>query len=398
MTCEIGVTTPVTAGNLILVTVSGTANVASVYDSVNGSGHPYTQVYTESGVNYWTFVFMLKVPAGGSNFTVSATGVDSAPVMNVAEFSAGAGETYAVEGTPTYVTLGTTGAISIPALANTAGDLVYVPIPCINIGSTFTPGSGAAALAVAGTVGSGYAICGEYYLSATANLAATATLNAVYEWSGAAVAIKATVAPTTATLSGPSTGKIGAASSVFTITLNSATSTTLSFPITYAGGTASPNPVVITSGPTGTFTVTPTSSGASNVTLGAGTTGLTIAGSPISYTATASTATLSGPASGLIAAASAVFTVTLDAVAPSGGVSCPVASSDGNDTVSSSPVAIAAGQITGTFTVTPAPHNLSDTGSRNITLGTTTPILTIAGSPHAYLVWAVYPVAAMMDL
>lgn len=92
------------------------------------------------------------------------------------------------------------------------------------------------------------------------------------------------VAPTTATLSGPTSGNVGAASTAFTITLDHPATVSCSFPITYAA-TVTTSPVVIGIGAsTGTFTVTPSSAGANNVTLGAGTTGLTIAGSPISYT------------------------------------------------------------------------------------------------------------------
>ncbi len=91
------------------------------------------------------------------------------------------------------------------------------------------------------------------------------------------------------------------------------------------------------------------------------------------------TATLSGPASGLVGAVSGNFAITLDQPAQSGGVSCPISSSVGGDTITSTPVVIASGQSTGAFTITP-----STVGSRNITLGATTPSLTVAGSPKAY--------------
>ncbi len=91
---------------------------------------------------------------------------------------------------------------------------------------------------------------------------------------------------TTATLSGPTSGLAGVASADFTITLDSAAAVSESFPITYAGGSITTSPVVIGIGQTtGTFTVTPSSVGASNVSLGAGTTGLSIDGSPIAYQA-----------------------------------------------------------------------------------------------------------------
>ncbi len=109
-------------------------------------------------------------------------------------------------------------------------------------------------------------------------------------------------------------------------------------------------------------------------------------------------ATLSGPTVGLIGVTSTNFTITLDQAAQSGGVSCPITSSHSGDTITSTPVVITIGNLTGTFTVTPSPHNLGDTGTRNITLGTTTPSLTITGSPIAYLAQAYYPAALMLGL
>ncbi len=101
------------------------------------------------------------------------------------------------------------------------------------------------------------------------------------------VSIGGIMDPTTATLSAASTiGLVGVASAAFTITLDSAAAVSESFPITYAGGSITTSPVVIGIGQTtGTFTVTPSSSGANNVSLGAGTTGLSIDGSPIAYQA-----------------------------------------------------------------------------------------------------------------
>ncbi len=91
------------------------------------------------------------------------------------------------------------------------------------------------------------------------------------------------------------------------------------------------------------------------------------------------TATLSGPTSGTVGVASTNFTITLDYAAQSGGVSCTITDSVGGDTITSTPVVIASGQTTGTFTITP-----STTGNRTITLASTSPTLTIAGSPITY--------------
>jgi hypothetical protein len=91
------------------------------------------------------------------------------------------------------------------------------------------------------------------------------------------------------------------------------------------------------------------------------------------------TATLSGPTSGTSGVASTNFTITLDNAAQSGGVSCTITDSVGGDTITSTPVVIASGQTTGTFTITP-----STTGNRTITPASTSPTLTIAGSPITY--------------
>lgn len=90
------------------------------------------------------------------------------------------------------------------------------------------------------------------------------------------------------------------------------------------------------------------------------------------------TATLSGPTSGSCGFESTSFSIDLDGVAPTGGVSVAVVSSVGGDTITSTPVFIPAGGNFGQFTLTP-----STAGSRNVSI-TTTPTLIIAGSPIAY--------------
>jgi hypothetical protein len=208
-------------------------------------------------------------------------------------------------------------------------------------------------------------------------------------------------APTKATLTGPTSGLVGVASSNFTITLDAPAQVSESFPITYPGGSIASSPVVIGIGSsTGTFTVTPSALGAANVTLGAGSSGLTIAGSPISYTGTSAPptlATLSGPTSGVVGIG-ADFTITLDHPAGVGGVSCPVSSSVGGDTVTSSPLVIPAGSSSGIVTIT-----ASSAGARSITLGATTPGLSLAGSPITFTaraslnVTGTTPVVQMLD-
>jgi len=89
------------------------------------------------------------------------------------------------------------------------------------------------------------------------------------------------------------------------------------------------------------------------------------------------TATLSGPSAGVVSVASTDFTITLDHAATA-AVTYTIASTVGGDTITTSPVVIAIGQTTGTFTITPhtvASRNISFTNDRSLTL---------AGSPIAY--------------
>ena len=89
-------------------------------------------------------------------------------------------------------------------------------------------------------------------------------------------------------------------------------------------------------------------------------------------------ATLTGPGSGECSEVSDVFVVTLDQPAAAGGVEVTVADTVGTDIVSHSPFIIAAGDSTGTFTITPA-----TCGDRSISI-TTNPALTIVSSPATY--------------
>ena len=75
------------------------------------------------------------------------------------------------------------------------------------------------------------------------------------------------------------------------------------------------------------------------------------------------TATITGPSSGAVSAASTNFTVTLNTAAPLGGTTIALASSVGGDTFTPSSLTITSGNTTGTFTITPG----SSPGSRTIT-------------------------------
>lgn len=108
-------------------------------------------------------------------------------------------------------------------------------------------------------------------------------------------AFTTSAAPATAvTLSGPSGGQVGAASSNFTVGANGAITGTVTVTPSDSGGggTFSPTSVTISAGtPTATFTYTPGSAGAKTLTASA--TGLTSA--TAAYTATLTSATITIP-------------------------------------------------------------------------------------------------------
>lgn len=186
---------------------------------------------------------------------------------------------------------------------------------------------------------------------------------------------------TYATLSGPASGTVGVASSNFTVTLSAtnAAATTINLSDGGGGGTFAPSSLSIAAGATtGTFTYTPASAGAKSVSITANN-GYTVAGSPLTYTAsnpvTATSVTLSGASSGSTGAG-VTLTATLNGTL---GSATSVTFADSNTgTFTPNPVTIAAGATSGTTTFTPAvngTHNVSITNNQS---------LANAGSPLAF--------------
>lgn len=185
----------------------------------------------------------------------------------------------------------------------------------------------------------------------------------------------------TATLTGPTTGTVGVASTNFTVTLSTTagTTTTITPSDSGGGGTFTPTTVSIAAGAaTGTFTYTAGSAGAKSISI-TSTNGYTPAGSPITFTASApssaTTVTLSGPSSGSVGVGQ-TLTATLNGTL---GASCSVTFADTlSGTFSPNPVVIAAGSTSGTTTFTP-----SVTGSHSISI-TNGSSLTNTGTPLAF--------------
>ena len=168
---------------------------------------------------------------------------------------------------------------------------------------------------------------------------------------------------TAITLSGPSSGIAGNASTNFTVGADGDITGTITVtPTSSAGtGTFTPPSVQISAGtPTATFTYTPSSVGARNINC-TNDGGLS-SPSNVAYTASAATISLSGPSSGARAQASTAFTVSLNAPAIADVVVTPTDSS-GQGSFTPSTVTILAGQTSAssTFTYTP-----TTSGARNI--------------------------------
>lgn len=158
---------------------------------------------------------------------------------------------------------------------------------------------------------------------------------------------------TAVTLSGPSGGVAGTASTNFTIGADGAITGTVTVTPSDggAGGTFSPASVAISAGtPTATFTYTPASTGAKTISV-TNDGGLTNPSS-VTYTATAApvvAVTLTGPTSGTVGVASANFTVGASDTLAGSVVVTP---SDGGagGTFTPATVTISAGAPTATFT------------------------------------------------
>jgi len=198
------------------------------------------------------------------------------------------------------------------------------------------------------------------------------------DWDGGTVTSSG---PTTATLTGPTSGTTGTASTNFTVTLNSAATSTVT--ITPAGTvgtvTFTPSSPTITVGNTSTtFTANCNTDGTHAISITTSP-ALSYSGSPINHvtTTTPTQATLTGPTSGTTGSASSNFTVTLNSAATS-TVTITPAGTNGSVTFIPSAPTITAGNTSVTFTANPA----SD-GAHAISI-TTSPTLSYVGSPVTY--------------
>ncbi len=170
---------------------------------------------------------------------------------------------------------------------------------------------------------------------------------------------------TAITLTGPTNGLNGVASTNFTVGGNAtfAASTIVTPSDGGNGGTFTPTTVTLSSGtPTATFTYTPASTGTKTISV---TNNQSLSNpSSLSYVSSnaATAVTLSGPSSGSVAFASTNFTVGADG-AISGTVTVTPSDSSGGGTFTPTSVAISAGSPTATFTYT-----AGSTGTKTISV------------------------------
>lgn len=171
---------------------------------------------------------------------------------------------------------------------------------------------------------------------------------------------------TSVTMSGPSAGTVGVASTNFSIAANGLiTGTVIVTPSDGGGGgTFTPTTVSISSGsPTSTFTYTPASTGTKTISV-TNNSGLTNP-SNISYivsTAGATAVTMTGPSSGNVSAASTNFTIGANGTI-TGTVVVTPSDGGGGGTFTPTTVSISSGTPTATFTYTP-----SSTGAKTISV------------------------------
>lgn len=240
--------------------------------------------------------------AGATQMSWTHAGFAGVSHVIVALKQAGAsGPTITSQPSNQTVTAGSTATFSVTATSS-GGALSYQWQRSTNSGgswsnvSTGTGGTSATYTTATTTVGGGNANNGDQYrCNVTDSNGTTAT-------SAASLTVNAAVA-TGASMSGPSSGVVGAASSNFTLTLIPAGGTSAG--VTYTpssgggGGTFTPSSVTLSTGtPSGTFTYTPASAGVKTISVTNGG-GLTNP-SNISFTASA-TSTKGGAILGLLA-------------------------------------------------------------------------------------------------
>jgi hypothetical protein len=179
---------PVTAGNLIVVTIGNDATTPTVSDSINSTNYTLGNFYNDAGKSVYTYYY--KVITGGSSFQITATfsGTDY-PAIYAAEYSFSG--TLSVDTAPT----GTSGSNANPVLAGaltiTGNDLVICTCTLEAGGLTATASSGyTIQFQTPLTGGQHYGIAMSDQLNVTANTTPGFTLSGSASWGICATAFK----------------------------------------------------------------------------------------------------------------------------------------------------------------------------------------------------------------
>lgn len=339
--------------------------------------------------SYITAVFYLAsgVPSGSNTFVATATGAASdrqiCGEMVVFQDPAASGASIAVtsqapiaaspgSGSNSYTVTSTGPAATSIAMVlahEIGGSAVATPTGTTSIASydTFSGGS-VHAFTAPGTSGS---VALTWTSPGGANLP--------YQKYGFNITGSASSSGATATtLTGPSTGTVGVASSNFTSTLSPGGGTSSGVIITPSdgggGGTFSPATVTLSTGtPSATFTYTAASAGAKTISV-TNNGGLTNPGS-LTYTASAGSAATalqaSGPSSGTVGVASAAFTITANGTLAATKTITATDGAGGSFSFSGGNSLVSAGNVTCTYTPSTA-------GAKTITFGVADASLTAA--------------------
>ena len=279
--------TSVAVGDLLVAAITNyDAEIGSIGDTVN-TWHKIASKENVANI-FYTDLWYTIVTTGGS-LTITGT-TQAFSGLAVVEFNPNG--TITVDGTAATAS----GTSTSPASGNvtiTTPDLAVgafglgngAPYTWSNSGS-FTVDSGSAASYVSG---SHYGVAIGYNLDANASPTdPTLTLsNALAVWAAVGIGFLAT--PFVLTVTGPSSGINGTASTNFTVTPAGIDTDTVTFSDGGHGGTFTPSSLTFSaSSAAQTFTYTPTIAGSITLTLTSGN-GATVTGSPLTYTVTSST-------------------------------------------------------------------------------------------------------------
>lgn len=366
----------VTAGNLVLifpianVGISETTSAPGLTWGSVGDGHnTYSQPYTHnidvnSGVAYATYDCWLSKVSTGGTLTVTATpSVSSVLTLFAVEVSFSGG-TPTISSGPNQSSGGNSMSLAAGSVTGTPNGLVFA-IGNAYDGSASLSATGGYTLAQSIAGGDGIVEAAISYLANTSSSPATPAFTNTASTPWAMIGLWFQEHPaTTATLSGPTSGSVGT-SYEMTVTLDQpAPSGGVAVPVASTGAAgvlaATSGGSVITSitvaqfATAGTYWWTPSAAGSASITIGPTTPTLTLAGSPLSFTATSTAATaytFTGPSGGVINVESTTFTVALNGL-PTGTQTITVAISGGGLT-NPEVLTFSGSTTTQTFQITP---------------------------------------------